>query len=331
MSNKNSKMRGFYGDGSDTNDVVNDWFSPVESTPEPQYYQTDVIDNSWILQEQLDNERIAREQAQAEADRAAAEYQRYLEQLEAERQAQAYQTYLYQLEVQREAEAYELALQEEDARKERQRVAARIVAEQRAAEIEAQRVRDAEIAAEAEAERVRIAIAVAAAEAEALRLVAKKKEEEAEKERTRQEKIAEQAEADRIAAVEKEELLNKKREWEKAEAARIAAEKAEADKIAAEEKAAQAEADRLEAIRIQALADVTKDDELRKYKFAQEDEDRIKEENRILNLIKDASIRKSDAIDFAKKSYEEGIKLLKAQNELTIAMQKSFIDTIINF
>ena len=107
------------------------------------------------------------------------------------------------------------------------------------------------------------------------------------------------------------------------------ADQAEADRL--KEIAERAEKERQDALRAQALAISIKDDELRKYKYAQEDEDRIKEENRIIKLMKDTNAAKLGAIDYATKSYEESILLLKAQNELTIAMQKSFIDTIINF
>ena len=113
MSKKNKKMRGFYGDASQVDNF--DWWTPVETT------QEEPVDNSWIYQQQLENERIAREQAQAEADRIAREqaqaaeaYQRYLVELEAEIQrqqaieaerqaeaARAYQRYLNQLEAER--------------------------------------------------------------------------------------------------------------------------------------------------------------------------------------------------------------------------------------
>ena len=126
MSKKNKNMRGWYGDGSEVDNY--DWWSPVETTY--------VEDNSWMYNQQLENERIAREQAEAEAAyqaylnqldaeieaqrraeeneaqrleaerqaEAARAYQRYLNQLEAERQAKearAYQAYLNQLEAER--------------------------------------------------------------------------------------------------------------------------------------------------------------------------------------------------------------------------------------
>jgi hypothetical protein len=121
MNKKNSNFRGFRGDASEVDNF--DWWSPV-ATPEEE-----PVDNSWIFQQQIDNERIAREQAQAEAA-----YQAYLVELEAEIQRQQ------AIEAQRQSDAIALAIQEEEERKEMQRISARRAAEIRAAEVEAERV-----------------------------------------------------------------------------------------------------------------------------------------------------------------------------------------------
>ena len=218
---------------------------------------------------------------------------------------------------QRQAEAIALAIAEEEKRQEQDRITKKRAADKRAAEIEAERVRQAEIAEENRLYLLKLDIIAKAQAAEDARILQAEIEAEAERVKIAAEKKAAQAEADRVAAV-------KKAEKEKAE-------KAEADRIAAEKEAAQAEADKQAAIKAKIEADKIKDDELRRFKVAQEEEDEIKEQNRILKLIKDANAAKLEATNNAKKAYEESISLLKAQNELTIAMQKSFIDTIINF
>ena len=215
----------------------------------------------------LEQERVAAEQAQREAEQVAAQ-KAEAERLEQERIA-AEKAEAERLEQERIA-----AEKAQAERLEQERISAekaeaeRLEQERIAAEKEeAERIEQERIAAEkAEAERIeQERIAAEKAEAERLeqeRIAAEKEEaerleqeriaaEKAEAERLEQERIAaEKAEAERL---EQERIAAEKAEAERLEQERIAAEKAEAERIEQERIAAEkAEAERLEQERIAA-------------------------------------------------------------------------------
>ena len=209
----------------------------------------------------LEQERVAAEKAEREAEQAAAEKAEAerleqeriaVEKAEAERLAQEQQA----AEQQRLEQQARLAEQEAAMKLEQERVAAEKAqreAEQVAVEqAEAERVEQERIAAEkAQAERLeQERIAAEKAEAERLeqeRIAAEK----AEAERLEQERIAaEKAQAERL---EQERIAAEKAEAERLEQERIAAEKAEAERLEQERIAAEkAQAERVEQERIAA-------------------------------------------------------------------------------